>query len=108
MRETAERGVGGLFLVLNGGERLLHAGHASLELVDGVVEGLDLAGDLLVAGADGILLVLHAELQAIDRGGHGVDGVGGLLDELLEHAEALVVGLLQFRDGVLQRLDLGL
>ena len=44
-------------------------------------------------------------LQAADGDGHLVDGVGGLLDEVLEDAHALVVGLLEARDGVLELLN---
>ncbi len=47
-------------------------------------------------------------LQRVHVDGHAVDGVGGLLDEVLEDAHALVVGLLEARDGILQLLDLGL
>ncbi len=61
----------------------------------------DLAGDLLVAGGEGVLLVLHAELEAVAVVDMVFHGVRGLLDELLEHAKAFVVGLLQFGDGVL-------
>ena len=56
----------------------------------------------------GFLLGLHLFLQAFDDDAHLVDGVGALLDEILHDAHALVVGLLQARDGVLELLNLGL
>ena len=42
------------------------------------------------------------------RNGHFIDGVGALLDEVFDDAHALVIGLLQPGDCVLQLLDLGL
>jgi hypothetical protein len=47
-------------------------------------------------------------LQCIHGEGHFVDRVGILLDQVLEDAHALVVGLLEPGDGLLQLLDLGL
>ena len=52
--------------------------------------------------------VQHLLLQVVHVGRHLVDGVGALLDEVLHDAHALVVGLLEARDGILQLLDLGL
>ena len=87
---------------------LLDAVHARLDLVDGVVEGADLAGDLVDFAAGGVGLGAHAFLQGVDGEGQLVDGVGALLDEVLEDAHALVVGLLEAGYGVLQVLHLGL
>jgi len=106
--QAVQDGDDGLLLALDVVEDLLHAGHAGLEFVEGVVERLDLAGDLVGFCREGVLAVLHLELHAVDGDGHLVDGVGGLLDEVLENAHALVVGLLEACDGVLELLDLGL
>ena len=81
---------------------------ARLDLVDGVVQRLDLPGDLVDLSALRLLLGLHLLVQGVDGDGHLVDGVGALLDEVLHDAHALVVGLLKACDGVLKLLDLGL
>ena len=99
--EIAEQCVGGLLLALDVAERLFDARQAGLQLIDRVIEGLDLGGD-------GILLVLRAELQAVDVDGHLVDGVRCLLYKILEYTHALVIGLLETCDSVLQLLNLRL
>ena len=101
-------GVDGLLLALNVLYQLLERPEAGLDFVNGVVEGLDLAGDLIDLSGLRLLLGLHLLMQRVDGDGHSVDGVGALLDEVLHDAHALVVGLLEAGNGVLKLLDLGL
>jgi hypothetical protein len=100
-----------LLLLLLGGldvlEELLEAGHAGFGLIEGVVEGLNLGGDLVELAGLGIALKLHLALEGVHVEAHAIDGVGGLLDEILEDAHALVVGLSKACNGVLELLDLG-
>ena len=98
----------GLLLVLDVVHDLLEAHHAGTDLVEGIVEGLDLSGDLI--GAGGLSRGLGGELllQGVHVDGEAVDGVGGLLDEVFEDAHALVVGLLEAGYSVEELLDLGL
>ena len=91
-----------LLLVLDILGQLFKTAETGFELVERVVEGLDLAGDLIDLGALRFLLGLHLLLYGVQIGGHLVDGVGALLDEVLHDAHAFVVGLLQPGDGVLQ------
>ena len=69
---------------------------------------MNLPGHLFGLGGGCVLDVLHLQAHAIHGDGHLVDRIGSLLDQALERAHALVVGLLQARDGVLQLLDLDL
>ena len=108
LRHVLHVGVHGLLLALNVLHQLLQRAEARLDLVDRVVERLDLAGDLVDLAVLRLLLGLHLFLQTVERDGHLVDGVGALLDEVLHDAHALVVGLLQARDRVLQLLNLRL
>jgi hypothetical protein len=98
-----------LLLLLLGGldvlEELLEAGHAGFGLIEGVVEGLNLGGDLVELAGLGI--ALNLALEGVHVEAHAIDGVGGLLDEILEDAHALVVGLSKACNGVLELLDLG-
>ena len=75
-------------------ERLFEAVHARLHLVERIVEGLDLAGNRVYLRALGVLSGGKLFLQRVHVDGHAVDGVGGLLDEVLEDAHALIVRLL--------------
>ncbi len=81
---------------------------ARLDLVDGVVHGLNLAGDLVDLVVLRVLLLQHLLLQIVHVGRHLVDRIGALLDEILHDAHALVIGLLETGDGILQLLDLRL
>ena len=69
---------------------------------------MNLAGELVGFAGLRFLLGLHLFLQVFDDAAHLVDRVGALLDEVLHDAHALVVGLLQARDGILELLNLGL
>jgi hypothetical protein len=76
---------------------LAQLGETDLKLVHGVVERLDLAGDLVDAPGAILLLFVEGSLQLIDRGGYFVGGVGVLLEQILHDAHALVEGLLHLR-----------
>lgn len=60
------------------------------QLVDRIVQSLDLTRNLIDLAA-GFVLSLDLLLQGIDGLGHAVDAVGCLLDQMLEHAHALIV-----------------
>ena len=106
--EVLQGGVDGLLLVLHGFHSFFQVVKAGLDLVERVVEGLHLAGELVELGVGGVVLRAHLLLEGVDGDRHLVDRIGALLDEVLEDAHALVVGLLEAGDGGLQFLDLGL
>ncbi len=97
-----------LLLALNILHQLLETCETRLHLVERIVHGLNLAGDLIELAVLHVLLGLHLRLQGLHVDGHLVDGVGALRDEILHDAHALVVGLLEAGYGVLQLLNLGL
>ena len=87
---------------------LVQLGDAGLELVDRVVERLDLAGDGVQFAVAGLALRIDLLLQGVDGDGHLVDVVGGLLDQVLDDAEAPVEGGLEPLHHIEELLDLGL
>ncbi len=89
-------------------ELLAQLGEADLEFVHGVVQRLNLAGDLVDLPGAILLLFVDGGLETVDRGGHFVGGIGVLLEQVLHDAHALVKGLLHLRHLLLQLLDLGL
>jgi hypothetical protein len=106
--EILQGGVDRLLLVLDGFHGFFQVVEACLDLVERVAEGLHLAGELVELGVGQVVLGADLLLQGVDGDRHLVDRIGALLDEVLEDAHALVVGLLEAGDGGLQFLDLGL
>ncbi len=89
-------------------ELLAQLGEADLELVHGVVQRLNLAGDLVDVPGAILLLFVEGSLQLVDGGGYFVGGVGVLLEQIFHDAHALVEGLLHLGHLLLQLANLGL
>ncbi len=94
------RGAGGRALdVLQLGlqilNRFVELGNAGLELIDGIVEGLHLAGDRIQLAAARFGLRIDLLLQGVNGNRHLVGGVRCLLDLMLQDAEFGVHGGLQ-------------
>ena len=106
------RGCGGLhdvlLLVLDVVELLAGLGKARLELVDGVVEGLNLTGDLVDLALGVGVLLLTGLLHGLQRLGELVHVVGTVLNQVLHDAHALIEGLLHVCHAIGQILNLGL
>ena len=79
-----------------------------LEFIQSVVQGLDLTRKLVGMSAAVALLFLQSGLQVGDGSGDFVGAVRALLNQVLQHAHALVKRLLHVGDSVLQVLHLGL
>ncbi len=90
------------------GDRLIELGDARLELIDGIVQRLHLAGNGVELAAGPFRLRIELLLQRIHRGGHLVGVVGGLLHQVLQHAEACVERRLKTLHHVEQLLHLRL
>ena len=89
-------------------ERFVEGRDARLQLVDGIVQRLDLSGDAVHLGGGRVALRFDRLRQGVHRGGHFVHTVGGLLDQMLQNAHALGIGLLHLLQTVLELLHLGL
>ena len=80
----------------------------NLEFVHGVVQRLDLPGELIDLATCVSLLLLQSVLQARERRSDFVDSIGVLLHQVLHHAHALVEAALHGGHLLLQLLDLRL
>jgi hypothetical protein len=93
---------------LHGIELLAELGQTRLQLVHGVIQGLDLTRELIHFSRRIILDLGHGRLHR----GHGiaylVDRVGILFDQVIHNAHTLVERLLHARHLVLQGLHLNL
>ena len=91
---------------------LAHLGQTNLEFVQGVVQRLNLARQLIQAAGRIALLFLQVRLQrrlqGVEGRGRLVDGVGVLFHQVFHHAHALVKAALHRGHLLLQLLDLRL
>jgi hypothetical protein len=94
-----------LQLRLNVLQGFIETGDARLQLVDGIIHALHLPGELIDLVSSRALL-LHLLLQTGQGLRHAIHVIGGLFHQVLEHTHALVVGLLEALQHVLQGLDL--
>jgi len=88
--------------------RFIQLGNARLELVEGVVQRLHLAGDGIQLTVARLALRVNLLLQGVDSDGHLVGVVGGLFHQVLQDAEAAIQGGLEPLHHVEQLLHLGL
>ncbi len=89
-------------------ESLAQLGEADFEFVHGVVQRLNLAGDLVDLCGAILLLFVDGSLQLADGGAHFIGGVGVVLEQILHDAHALVKGSHHRGHLLLQLGDLGL
>ena len=98
----------GLGLRLQVLECLAQRRDPGLELVDGIVQRLYLSGDAVDLPGGRVVLGFDVLGERVHGHGHLVDRVRGLLNEMLQNAHPLRVGLLHLLEAGLQLLDLGL
>jgi hypothetical protein len=90
------------------GNGLIEFAHARLELVNGVIQRLHLAGGAVEFAGHGFILRGDFLLQAFDGGGHAIGAVGSLFNEVLDHAKARINRGLEALHHVEKLLHLGL
>ena len=71
-------------------ELLAELGEAHLELVHGVIQRLNLSGNLVDLPGAILLLFVDGSLQPVDGDAHLIGDVGILLEQILHDAHALV------------------